>query len=294
MIVKRDQSGNFSAGTITQQLSGNQSTQTKWQTARTLTIGSTGKSVNGESNVSWSLSEIGAQPQQGSTSITTLGTVTTGTWNAGQIQTSSAITSSKAGGALVCSAKGDTKANIISNWSGTGYGGFRFNANPLIEAVIVSDTAGTYSSLANFKAAKVYGAVYNDYQEYRFANEDIMPGLVQCINEQGRLYKCDKDRPRNSIGVVSDAFGFQIGQVENEQMLPIQVAGRVLVYAKGRLRIGDQVCQTKGGVVRKMRLLEKILHPEQIIGFVDEFPTYETWGTDNVSIDGRIWINVRR
>ena len=32
----------------------------KWSTARTLTIGSTGKSVDGSGNVSWSLSEIGA------------------------------------------------------------------------------------------------------------------------------------------------------------------------------------------------------------------------------------------
>ena len=42
--------------------SGNASTATKWQTARTLTIGSTGKSVDGSGNVSWSLSEIGAAP----------------------------------------------------------------------------------------------------------------------------------------------------------------------------------------------------------------------------------------
>lgn len=35
---------------------------TKWKTARTLTIGSTGKPVNGTANVSWSLSEIGAAP----------------------------------------------------------------------------------------------------------------------------------------------------------------------------------------------------------------------------------------
>ena len=33
----------------------------KWSTARTLTIGSTGKTVDGSGNVSWSLSEIGAQ-----------------------------------------------------------------------------------------------------------------------------------------------------------------------------------------------------------------------------------------
>lgn len=56
---------NPSTGTLTAtkfsgSLSGNASTATTWATARTLTIGSTGKSVNGSANVSWSLSEIGA------------------------------------------------------------------------------------------------------------------------------------------------------------------------------------------------------------------------------------------
>ncbi|MET0100027.1 MAG: hypothetical protein ABWU11_25525, partial [Arthrospira platensis] len=37
-------------------------TTVNWGTARTLTIGSTGKSVNGSGNVSWSLAEIGALP----------------------------------------------------------------------------------------------------------------------------------------------------------------------------------------------------------------------------------------
>ena len=81
-IVKRDANGNFSAGTITATLAGNASSSTKlqtsrtingtafdgtgnittanWGTARTLTIGNSGKSVNGSGNVSWSLSEIGA------------------------------------------------------------------------------------------------------------------------------------------------------------------------------------------------------------------------------------------
>jgi len=39
---------------------GNASSANKWKTARTLTIGSTGKSVDGSGNVSWSLAEIGA------------------------------------------------------------------------------------------------------------------------------------------------------------------------------------------------------------------------------------------
>ena len=45
---------------ISGNLSGNSSTATTLQTARTLTIGNTGKSFNGSANVSWSLSEIGA------------------------------------------------------------------------------------------------------------------------------------------------------------------------------------------------------------------------------------------
>lgn len=42
-------------------------TTARWGTARTLTIGNTGKSVNGSGNVSWSLAEIGALPLTGGT-----------------------------------------------------------------------------------------------------------------------------------------------------------------------------------------------------------------------------------
>lgn len=59
-IVFRDASGNFSASTITASLSGNASTSSTWQFARTLTIGNTGKGVDGSGAVSWSLAEIGA------------------------------------------------------------------------------------------------------------------------------------------------------------------------------------------------------------------------------------------
>lgn len=51
---------NLVAGTFIGALNGNANTATTWQTARTLTIGSSGKSVNGGGNVSWSLAEIGA------------------------------------------------------------------------------------------------------------------------------------------------------------------------------------------------------------------------------------------
>lgn len=41
---------------------GNSTTADKWKNARTITIGSSGKSLDGSGNVSWSLSDIGAAP----------------------------------------------------------------------------------------------------------------------------------------------------------------------------------------------------------------------------------------
>lgn len=61
-LVIRDNSGNFSAGTITASLNGNASTATKLATARRLTIGSTGKTFNGTTDLTWTLDDIGAAP----------------------------------------------------------------------------------------------------------------------------------------------------------------------------------------------------------------------------------------
>lgn len=68
-------------------ISGNAATATSWQTARTLTIGNTGKSVNGSANVSWSLAEIGALASSASGTVdvnaangTQLFVGSTGTW----------------------------------------------------------------------------------------------------------------------------------------------------------------------------------------------------------------------
>ena len=54
-------------------ITGNAGTATKLQTARTLTIGSTGKTFNGSADVSWTLSEIGAAPTSHASTATTYG-----------------------------------------------------------------------------------------------------------------------------------------------------------------------------------------------------------------------------
>lgn len=56
---------------------GRAQTADSWTTARTLTIGSTGKSVNGSENVSWTLAEIGASASSHTHSVKINGTIKT-------------------------------------------------------------------------------------------------------------------------------------------------------------------------------------------------------------------------
>lgn len=88
-IVARDASGNFSAGTITASLSGNATTAT---TASATTAAATfnnggagdasGTTFNGSTARTISYNTVGASPLAGSSSLTTTGTVTSGTWSA--------------------------------------------------------------------------------------------------------------------------------------------------------------------------------------------------------------------
>ncbi|HMM17577.1 MAG TPA: head fiber protein [Petrimonas sp.] len=66
--------GNVTAPTFIGALTGNAASATKLQTARTLTIGNTGKTFDGSTNVSWSAAEMGVLPLTGGTLTGTLTT----------------------------------------------------------------------------------------------------------------------------------------------------------------------------------------------------------------------------
>lgn len=144
--------------------------------------------------------------------------------------------------------------------------------------------------------SKVYNAVWNDLAELRDQETTIEPGYVQFMNEQ--TGKLTKKYHKYAVGIVSDTYGIILGLDSKSKKIkkgqvPIQISGRVLQHFSGKLKVGDQVCQQKDGTVRKMKWWEKILFPERLIGIVDEIPMYETWGENNVKVNGRIWIKVK-
>ena len=141
-------------------------------------------------------------------------------------------------------------------------------------------------------ASLVYGAVWNDYAEYREANT-IEPGRT--VYEVGDdTLALTNERMIPACSIISDTFGFAIGKTEKCQT-PLAQAGRVLAYPledRNSYKPGDAVCSGPNGTVSKMTQEEKINHPECIIGYVSCVPTYETWGEKDTKVNGRIWIKV--
>jgi hypothetical protein len=128
-------------------LTGNASTATTaaaWTTGRTITIGSTGKTVNGSGNVSWTLAEIGAYANTNPsgyttntgtvTSVATTGTVSGITLTGGTITSTGTIT---LGGSI----SGLTNSNL------SGTAGIT-NANLANSSVTIGSTAISLGSSA--------------------------------------------------------------------------------------------------------------------------------------------------
>ena len=149
-------------------------------------------------------------------------------------------------------------------------------------------------SSTEFTATKVHGAVWNDYAEFRNQDEKIEPGYCVTSSKNGKVYKTTK-RMQYCEGIVSDTFGFSIGETENCKT-PLAVTGRVLAFYNGDIdnyNIGDVVCAGANGKIEKMTREEIKNYPDRIVGTVSEFPSYETWGDGNVPTANRIWIKVK-
>lgn len=141
-------------------------------------------------------------------------------------------------------------------------------------------------------ANKVYGAVWNDYAEYRIS-DCLEAGRVVCENGDDTL-SISTERLQPGANIVSDTFGFAIGETEQAKC-PVAVSGRVLAYTyepRDEFNPGEAVCAGPNGTVSRMTREEIRNYPERIIGTVSAIPSYEYWGENNVPVNGRIWIKV--
>lgn len=165
------------------------------------------------------------------------------------------------------------------------------------KSIVRTNDGVTCTCDMNFIAPSVEGAVFNDYAEYRALKDPIEsyePGYCMTCNRDGKLFRTSS-RMQHCEGITSDTFGFSIGRTD-EATVPLAVAGRVLVYTSedpSTYYTGQAVCASRGGRVSKMTDTEITQNPDRIVGVVSEVPTYETWGTNNIKVNGRIWITVK-
>ena len=171
----------------------------------------------------------------------------------------------------------------------------------------------TYTELGNFNfanstfnvngdihASKVYGAVWNDYAEFRWVtkreNEESMPSPGRCVIENGNdSLSTSYERLQPGAKIISDTYGMCMGETEKAKT-PIAVCGRVLAYPferKVAFNTGDPVCSGPNGTVSRMTREEAMMYPERIVGTVVSKPTYKEWGPNKIPVDGRIWIQVK-
>ena len=154
--------------------------------------------------------------------------------------------------------------------------------------------ATVYNASVYTSGSVLYGAAWNDYAEYRETIEVIEPGRVVCENNDDTL-NLSQERLQPGAEIVSDTFGFAIGETE-QCKTPVAAAGRVLAYPyedRNTYNAGDPVCAGPNGTVSKMTREEVKEYPDRMIGTVSAVPTYETWGENNVPVNGRIWIRIK-
>lgn len=140
----------------------------------------------------------------------------------------------------------------------------------------------------------LYGACWNDYAEYRKGNT-MEAG--RCVVETGDdSLAMSTARMMPGASIVSDTFGFAIGETDDSKT-PIAVSGRVLAYPyenrdEFKKAIGRPVCSGPDGTVSIMSDEEYAARGYCVIGVISAVPDYETWGTGDVPVNGRIWIKV--
>lgn len=151
-------------------------TTANWGTARTITIGNTGKSVNGSANITWSLSEIGAAASSHTHSYLSLsgGTITGpisvafgGTWIDGYKGLNSIINSTAPASSQVTLWRKNLNSGVGAVYAYTDMIGFSYQDNSAIED--------------NTNAVK-YSVGLND-------NGSFMPGISNLVDLGTSSYK---------------------------------------------------------------------------------------------------------
>lgn len=128
--------------------------------------------------------------------------------------------------------------------------------------ITVSNTAnvkqlavnGDITATGDITGARVFNAVYNDYAEWFERGDDAEVGHIIALDEtsaQERYVKAT-NKSKVIVGICTGNYAHIIGGEYNDnyetynlkKFIPVSLAGRVPVYVKGTVHIGDFIIPT--------------------------------------------------
>lgn len=113
---------------------------------------------------------------------------------------------------------------------------------------------GDITATGDITGARVFNAVYNDYAEWFERGDDAEVGHIIALDEtsaQERYVKAT-NKSKVIVGICTGNYAHIIGGEYNDnyetynlkKFIPVSLAGRVPVYVKGTVHVGDYIVPT--------------------------------------------------
>lgn len=144
---------------------------------------------------------------------------------------------------------------------------------------------------------RVYNAVWNDYADFiKVENFHGVPGKCYYVSKNGEITTTDRYCQKGTLGIHSDTFGYCPGGLNperdhNSQGLVLGVAGFVLAYVDNDYATGTPLCSGANGYLTKMKIKDRILHPERLVGVYFRPEKEKTY--NGVLVKDRAWIKIK-
>lgn len=159
---------------------------------------------------------------------------------------------------------------------------------------VVIDNGGLTVS-GDIYGYKVHNAVWNDLVDCIPVPEmtNLEYGFCYCFDGKD-YYRSTRYCEKGIIGIHSDTSGFMLGE-RPTKTLNSSVAGYVLAYVDKEYPVGTPLTCTKQGFLTKMRMIDRIIHPERIVATFWKFEEEDKWGPkgSQVNVNGRMWVKIR-
>lgn len=153
---------------------------------------------------------------------------------------------------------------------------------------------GIYTN-TDFKAARVWNAVWNDVADFQLLCDKLEFGKCYYDTKDGARI-CNQRCQMSVIGIASDTFGYGVGCGANpDREVPIGVAGWVLAYVDKEYECGTPLTNDENGNLTAMTREEKLEYPERIVALYKRKEMDTMWGPENskIAVNGRHWVKVK-